>query len=230
MKIRSNFVSNSSSSSFIIAGKNILSTLRKFIHDDKMVNYEPRWYEDEKDFSYGEVAKEIIRQCQISKVEDIKNIIFNKVYESCENYIIQQYYKLFTDKKPNVFDLDDVSEDKFYEKYFQGTDFDIPIELKFEINKEMYEYSKKNPNASSWEYLNFGNYISESQKKIENIVNDIYNDFKSKYKEMYCVSFGDNHGNCEGRMGTFVEYDYLGNKSILNHMNTDWNIYRMNEH
>lgn len=234
MKIRSNFVSNSSSSSFIIAGDNIICILNKFITDNEVVKWD-EYSEFNPYCTYGDVNCEILHQCKNSTDEDIKNVILGNVEQTCEYYIIEQYYKMFmTDRHSNVYIINSFnqwhSEDKYYSLYIKGTEFDIPCQLKKEIKKEMKNYKKKNPNATEWDFRFIEKYFSEYRNKIEAIVDDILESFKSKYKEIYAVSFGDNHGNCCGEMGWFVEANYLGRKAINGRLNTKWKIYRLNEH
>ena len=54
--------------------------------------------------------------------------------------------------------------------------------------------------------------------------------FKAKYPEMYAVSYGDNHGECTGQMGYFVESEYLGHNTISGILNVNWDVFVNNEH
>lgn len=231
MKIRSNFVSNSSSSSFIIAGKNILETLKKFINDTNMVNYEPEWYRKDPDFTYGNVVKEILRQCKNSTEDAVKGVIAGLVYQAVDFYITESVYKILPNQRCVCF-MNEVPEDKWYEKYVKGTEFDLPKEFKNKIKEAIKEQYNKTGSTSKWEYcyFNLKDNIPDFEKMKNEIINSNYKNYIDKYGELYAVSFGDNHGECSGRMGAFVECDFLGNRSMNSYMKTDFQIYRNDEH
>ena len=62
------------------------------------------------------------------------------------------------------------------------------------------------------------------------MIDKIYNDLIAENKEIYAVSFGDNHGSCAGEMGSFVEHEYLGEKMINDCLNSNFKIYQNSEH
>ena len=52
-----------------------------------------------------------------------------------------------------------------------------------------------------------------------------------KYGDVYVVSFGDNHGECDGDIGAIVEYQYLGENQINSYIkDKKIKIFQLNEH
>ena len=74
MKIRNGYVSNSSSSSFVICGKNIKQILGNAIANiQETINFD--FWEDCNVFTLKEINEEILRQIKLSNANSVKNVI-----------------------------------------------------------------------------------------------------------------------------------------------------------
>lgn len=222
MKIRKYFVSNSSSSSFIVAGDNVMEILKRNIDNNQIVK------NDYCEYTVGQITSEMISQCTKSTVEMIKGIIAGLVYQSASAYEVKCFLNI-TGKKSNCYDFDDVSEDKFYDKYHANTLFDINDKMKEFIRNGVRSVYKESKSRDEWDY--YKTIDNEDFEKISNeIVDDIYRKIAAENKEMYAVSFGDNHGDCSGDMGWLVEDYYLGENAISDFLNSKINVYHLNCH
>ena len=222
MKMRNGFVSNSSSSSFIVAGDNVMEIFKRNIDNNQIVK------NDYCEYTVGQITSEMISQCTKSTVEMIKGIIAGLVYQSASAYEVKCFLNI-TGQKSNCYDLDDVPEDKFYDKYHANTFFDINDKMKEFIRNGVRSVYKENKSRDKWDY--YKTIDNEDFEKISNeIVDDIYKKIAAENKEMYAVSFGDNHGACSGDMGWLVEDQYLGEKEMNNYLKTDFKIYHLNCH
>lgn len=229
MKIRSNFVSNSSSSSFIIAGKNIIETLKKFINDNTLCP-EDEFYDDMPNMTYGDVNKNLLDQIKESDDEMIKHFIYYSIYNVIEDFRKYAFYKMIPNTVCYCYDWDDVPENMFYDKYDKGKEFDITEEIRKYIQNCMKKYYKKTGKTEEMDYWCIEKYCPKIDEMIKELVEKIFNEFKLKYNEIYVVSYGDNHGKCTGQMGHFVEHTYLGSNLVNNCFNVNWNIYCNSEH
>ena len=222
MKMRNGFVSNSSSSSFIIAGNSVMDTFKCHVNDNEVIK--TKYYDDE--FTTGDIIKEMISQCENSNADHVKGVISGLIYQAASSYREKVFHNI-TKKRVVCYDWDDVPEDKWYEKYHKGTLFDINEKIRKLIRNGIKDIFEKTKSTESWDYYKVID-NEEYEKLSDEIVNEIYNKITSENKEVYAVSFGDNHGACSGAMGWFVEDQYLGEKTINNSLNTNFQIYHYN--
>lgn len=209
MKIRNNYVSNSSSSSFIIIGNNVIEILEKNINNNEKI------YSGE--FTYGEVNKEILRQCKYESNENkIKDFIYEMIYNLKESYITYIYESEFNQ-----------SNHYFHSEYNFIEDFTLTDKMKSIIYETMKNNKKDKEDELYYFCLNYG---EEYDKEEKELIDKIYNDLIANNKEVYTVSFGDNHGNCNGSIGEYVEHEYLGEKIINSCLNSNFKIYQVSEH
>lgn len=224
MKARNGYVSNSSSSSFIIAGNGVMDVFNQHLNDGKILK--TKYYDDE--FTIGDITKEMISQCKESNETHVKGIISGLIYQSASSYKEKIFHNI-TKKRSVCYDWDDVPEDKWYEKYHKGTLFDINNKIKKMISNGVKDIFDKTKSTECWDYYKVID--SEEYENLSNeLVDEIYNKMVSENKEIYAVSFGDNHGACSGAMGWFVEDQYLGEKAMNNYLKTNFKIYHLNCH
>ena len=88
---------------------------------------------------------------------------------------------------------------------------------------------KKNKKAESWDFQKIL-YDAEFEKISLEIVENIYKEIKDNNKEIYAMSFGDNHGACKGEMGGLVEEYYLGDNQISRFLKSDFDVYCLSCH
>ena len=182
----------------------------------------------EKFVEEGEITKEMISQCENSTVEMIKDIIDNLVYQTASAYCTKCFIDI-TGAECCCYDWDYTPENECYDKYYANTIFDINDEMKNFIKNGATNIFKKNKKASFWDFheiLNDDEFEEISLKIAENI----YKEIKNNNKEIYAMSFGDNHGTCKGEMGGLVEGYYLGDKQINGFLKSDFNIYCLSCH
>ena len=222
MKIRTGFVSNSSSSSFIVAGNNVMNILKKNENNNQIVK------NDYCEYTVGEITKEMISQCKNSTVEMIKDIINNLVYQTASAYCTKCFIDI-TGAKCCCYDWDNTPENEWCAKYYENTIFDINDEMKNFIKNGATNIFKKNKKAESWDFQKIL-YDAEFEKISLKITENIYKEIKSNNKEIYAMSFGDNHGACEGEMGGLVEGYYLGDNQISRFLKSDFNVYCLSCH
>ena len=222
MKIRTCFVSNSSSSSFLLCGKDIISTLMKFVNDNYVISYDDYYYAN-----VGRINQEIINQCKhYSNNERITEVIRALLVGA-----MSSYYDYYTwGKTDNCFSV--CSDDyNFYNNHFKGTVFELSNDLIEQIKKESEKYKDENGIFSSWVFL----YDEVNHPKIYEQINkqadEIFKKLKELYGDVYVVSFGDNHGECDGDIGAIVEYQYLGENQINSYIkDKKIKIFQLNEH
>ena len=224
MKIRTNYVSNSSSSSFIICGNNVKQTLEKNILSDEKVTVDYWGYSD---VNIGEVNEEILRQCNVSDDESVKNVIDGILYHSFDFYRSKIFWEKISNKSCNMF-WGNVAESRIYDLEISGTFFELSDETKLAIEKAIMDKYNETKSIKSWDYC--GVETKELQDCFNKQVETLFDKIKTDNKEVYAVSFGDNHGQCTGSMGWFVESEYLGQKLINNYLKSDFKIYVNNEH
>lgn len=229
MKIRANYVSNSSSSSFIIAGKDIKKTLEANINDTTVCPH-VEYYDDIPGMTYGDVNKNILGQINKSTEERVKNLIYYLIYKVVEDFREFTFYRIIPNKKCNSFDWNFTPESEYYNKYDKGGKFDITEEMADYIKNGMKKYYKKTKKTNEMDYWDINEYCPKIDEMIKNLADKIFNDFKAKYPEMYAVSYGDNHGECTGQMGCFVESEYLGHNTISGILNVNWDVFVNSEH
>lgn len=222
MKIRSNYISNSSSSSFIVAGNNIMEILEKNLTNNEIVK------NDRYECAIGSIMQEMIYQCKQSNEEKVKYIISDLIYESAHSYLLYCFYKT-SNSRCVCFDWNDVPESRYYEEYNQNSLFDITDEIKLIIKKKVKEIYDKTKSQNEFDY-----YSSLDNDKIQNLSNEltekVYNKIISENKEVYAMSFGDNHGACSGEIGWMVEDYFLGEKAMNDYLESNFIIYQDNCH
>lgn len=229
MKVRNGFVSNSSSSSFIICGQNVLESLKSGFNDNELVYTNDEWYKNDST-TFGMVNTEIYDQCKNSNEEAIKSCIDGKLYESIGNFRIKCIYEKGIKDRCYAYDWDDVREDEWYDKYNVGTIFELTDQIKTAIIKIIDDIYNKTHSKQEWDYYIDDCDYPELRKMIDQLIDNIYDNLIKNYREVYVVSFGDNHGVCSGPMGSYVEYTYLGKKQINTHLKTDFKIFHLCEH
>lgn len=224
MKVRNGYVSNSSSSSFIIAGNNVMEILKKNLGNSSLIKDDFLKFE----CSAGDIVKEIVNQCKDSTVDLVKGVVNGLVYESSREYFLYVYYKVSGDT-PVCYDWQNVREDKWYDRYIKETVFDINKKAKDFINKGVKDIYNQTKSKREFDYYKVID--SDDYKSImDEIVESIYTKLASENQEMYAVSFGDNHGACSGNMGWVVEDYFLGQKAINNYLGSDFQVYHYNCH
>lgn len=222
MKIRMSYVSNSSSSSFIVAGNNVMQILKKNVNNNQIVK------NDYCEYTVGEITKEMISQCKNSTVEMIKDIIYNSVYQTASAYCTKCFIDI-TGAECCCYDWDNTPENEWYAKYYENTIFDINDEMKNFIKNGATNIFKKNKKAESWDFQKIL-YDAEFEKISLKITENIYKEIKDNNKEIYAMSFGDNDGACAGEIGSLVEGYYLGDNQISRFLKSDFNIYCLSCH
>ena len=221
MKIRASYVSNSSSSSFILCGNNILECLKNSFDSE---NYLVDEFEKKK-ISYGDCNKEIYNQCKnYSNELKIKEVLREKIYESCDMYF--KYYAdvLGVNKCCCYYCYDDgeLKESDIYNKKIKGKEYDITDRMKGLIKNYINERKKIDKDL---DFIYFTYSLNKDiEEEFNKIVENLFDYLKNKYKEIYVVSFGDNHGECSGVMGGIIEHQYLGMEFINNNKN-EFNIH-----
>lgn len=225
MKIRTGYVSNSSSSSFIICGNGVKQILMNSLNNQDTMCSD--YWEDSTYYTVGEINKEILEQCEKSDNEKVKNVIDSILYRSISSYQDKIFWEKISKKECNMF-WGMTPESKIYDLTIKGSFFDLSDEAKEVIEKSMMKIYKKTKSESHWDYYRIDS--DELNATIEKQVESIYNSMKENGKEVYAVSFGDNHGECTGALGWLVESEYLGNKEINLYLNSDFEIYKSNEH
>lgn len=217
MKIRTNYISNSSSSSFLIYGENLLQTLINSLMSEQSICAFDYWGSSYC-FTIKELNEEIINQCENVSEDDIKTFIRHKFYESIECFKEKIFYEQINPKR-NLF----IANSSYEEDLFSLND-----ELKQEIKNAMLHLYQSIKSDNIYDYYTLQS--DKFDKLIDFHVNDIYNKLNKNNNELYIVSFGDNHGNCTGNKGYFVESEYLGNKEINLYLDEKINIIQLNEH
>lgn len=227
MKLRMNYVSNSSSCNFLIYGKNLMQTLVKsLISEETLCAFD--YWGTSYHFTIKELNKEIINQCNNNNIDDVKNFIHSKIAESIDYFKEKVFHENIAVNIKSSYYISELSNHKIYDSEYDKDIFALNDELKQEITNKMLEFYEINKSDCIYDY-----YLLNSNKMnelIENLVNDIYNKLKENNNELYVVSFGDNHGICSGSMGYFVESEYLGNKEINLYLDEKINIINLNEH
>lgn len=170
----------------------------------------------------------MISQCENSTVEMIKDIIDNLVYQTASAYCTKCFIDI-TGEECCCYDPDYIPENECYDKYYADTLFDINDKMKDFIKNGVADIYKENKNASFWDFLEILN-DDEFEEISLKIAENIYKEIKNSNQEIYAMSFGDNHGTCEGEMGGLVEGYYLGTKQINGFLKSDFNVYCLSCH
>lgn len=225
MKIRTGYVSNSSSSSFIICGNGVKQILMNSLNNQDTMCSD--YWGDSTYYTVGEINKEILEQCEKSDNKMVKNVIDSILYRSISSYQDKIFWEKISKKECNMF-WGMTPESKTYDLNIKGSFFDLSDEAKEVIEKSMMKIYKKTKSESHWDYYRMDS--DELNAIIEKQVESIYNSMKESGKEVYAVSFGDNHGECTGALGWLVESEYLGNKEINLYLNSNFEIYQSDEH
>ena len=226
MKIRNGYVSNSSSSSFVICGKNIKQILVNAIANiQETINFD--FWEDCNVFTLKEINEEILRQIKLSNANSVKNVINGLITNSQLEYQNKIFWQKISKKRCNIYYDFNFPESEYYDKVIKNTMFELNGDEKTLIEKSMLDIYHKTNSVDSWSYYIRSN---ELDKLIEKHSELIYEQLTKNGNEIYVVSFGDNHGACTGALGWFVESEYLGQKTMNSYLNANFEIYHLNEH
>ena len=201
MKIRYSYVSNSSSSSFIICGDNVIELIKAGISRNETV-YADSYYgiEETEIINIGKLNEKIYNVLDTSEQN-----LFNLIYGEMTG--IASYYIDFNDK------LESYSIYKFSDESIK-----LIEEYKMIANKYKHDYKKLRPYEKA--------YCNSIAEDVKNIIKEL----KSKYKEVVTIRVGDNHGDITGTDGWYIESEYLGRKLINTELQTKFDIIRINEH
>lgn len=203
MKTRSGFVSNSSSSSFIVAFSKKVKTKEDVLKEmfpkgERAVICEYGWDDDSKSLDSLTAAELVFDQ--ISKNKPLSK---QQIIESISSGYFEGFpeYDFYSDKEESR---------KIEKEHRDKYGIDIRDE---KANKEMY---KKWNKALQKEW-------GEHDAKIREAAKLFYKNHKHLFegKVVYAVEFGDNHGPCHGPTGNIMEngdaFDALPHVVVSNH-------------
>ena len=226
MKIRQGYVSNSSSSSFIICGNNILNILKQHLNDSRIYTI-PRSLFNFDDIVIGEAISEIYRQCKNSNLAKIKTFIRCLLEQSVSEYCNYIFWNKISKRKCNCF-YGDIPESDIYNKYIDNTLFGLTDKMKQFIGNYLVKKHEETKSEDHYDYYDVDDVKLE--KMITKKANELYKYLRNNHNEIYYVCFGDNEGDCSGTIGGFVEYNYLGQQNINKDLNTNFTIYKSSNH
>lgn len=224
MKIRNGYVSNSSSSSFLVSGIDLKKTLELNKNNNEMFIEGCEYNWDDDSFTIGELVTSMLGQIEeYNNDKRIIEFIESKIYDTCSQF----YESLIPDQDCNTFHWDDTPANKMYEKYYLEKDFDITDDIKNLIKEKFArDYDKHYYFYLDWD-------TNELDKNINDKINELTNKLYTqtfKNKECYIFSYGDNHGIESGSLGAVMEYGFLGKKYLNTYLKSNFDIYQNNEH
>ena len=149
MKMRNSFVSNSSSSSFIICGNNVYDIVKNNINNNELVEYEPDYFTP---VSVGEISDEMIRQFDASTREMVEHSAYCIFHESVQSYFDKIYWTKIADSRCNCFDFRGNSEANFYDVYCENGDFSLCDDVKRKIEDKVFDIYKKTNSKKHFDY------------------------------------------------------------------------------
>jgi len=209
MKIRNGFVSNSSSSSFILMFKDIPTTLdelKKIMFSEFQLECDFVSNYDDEVYPLGMIAKDLLHEIQNSIVYDVDSLknLFEEEFSCISKYTIDdlegifkdsEYNKEYKDLKDKVYAIENDSDKKSSELYRQ--------QRAKEIDQDIFRSKYTNLNELRREKL------QDISDKIYNYIEEI---FKSKYQgyKFLEVEYSD-----DTSFGTFMEHGGILDKMQL---------------
>jgi len=209
MKIRNGFVSNSSSSSFILMFKDIPTTLdelKKIMFSEFQLECDFVSNYDDEVYPLGMIAKDLLHEIQNSIVYDVDSLknLFEEEFSCISKYTIDdlegifkdsEYNKEYKDLKDKVYAIENDSDKKSSELYRQ--------QRAKEIDQDIFRSKYTNLNELRREKL------QDISDKIYNYIEEI---FKSKYQgyKFLEVEYAD-----DTSFGTFMEHGGILDKMQL---------------